>query len=252
MSLDIKNISVTFGDQTVLQDLTLPTIHNGEMVALIDRNGAGKSTLLRQMTMLLKRYPEQIQYAHTPLQLNDIGYLPQEHRIHANVTVLELLITTMNIHSTSLIAKQECAELGLLLLQEMGVLHLANKQCMDLSGGESQMVGLAQALINNPKVLLLDEPTSALDMQNQLRLLNFVRAYVERTKACVIMVIHDLNLALQYADNIAVLHQGELFDYGAPNHTVTPELIWDVFNVDAHIVKVENTPIVVMKTQNVH
>lgn len=248
MSLDINNITVTFGKQSVLNNLTLPTIHEGEMVALIGKNGAGKSTLLRQMTALLKQYPDQIQYVKKPLSLKDIGYLPQEHRIHANVTVLELLITTMNIHSTSLIAKKESAEQGLFLLKDMGILHLANKQCFALSGGESQMVGLAQALINAPKVLLLDEPTSALDMQNQLRLLNYVRSYTKRTGACVIMVIHDLNLALQYADHIAVLHNGKLFDYGSPKTTVTSELISAVFNVDSHIIMVDHNPIVVMKT----
>ena len=69
MSLDINNVTVTFGKQSVLNDLTLPTIHCGEMVALIGKNGAGKSTLLRQMTALLKQYPEQIRYLKKPLFL---------------------------------------------------------------------------------------------------------------------------------------------------------------------------------------
>lgn len=120
MSLDINNVTVTFGKQSVLNDLTLPTIHCGEMVALIGKNGAGKSTLLRQMTALLKQYPEQIRYLKQPLSLKDIGYLPQEHRIHANVTVLELLITTMNIHSTSLIAKKRKCRARAILIKRYG------------------------------------------------------------------------------------------------------------------------------------
>ncbi|OAN11089.1 iron ABC transporter [Photobacterium jeanii] len=249
MSLDITKVSVTFGKHQVLDELTIPRIFSGEMVALIGKNGAGKSTLLRQMTTLLRHHPAHIQYCERPLTLHDIGYLPQDHRISACITVIELLITTLNIDSGSLLAKKNSAETGLALLKEMGILHLANKSCTDLSGGESQMVGLAQAIINQPKVLLLDEPTSALDMQNQLRLLNYVQHYAKTQGACVLMVIHDLNLAIQYADKIAALHQGKLFAYDSPNNAITSQLIWDLFDVDSHIIMVEQRPVVVMKHQ---
>ncbi|MGF1691079.1 ABC transporter ATP-binding protein [Photobacterium kagoshimensis] len=252
MSLTISQVSVSFGKQNVLNNLTIPTIIDGEMVALIGKNGAGKSTLLRQMTALLRQQspyqPQQIQYCDRPLTLDDIGYLPQDHRISACITVIELLITTLNIDSTSLMAKKESARKGLTLLEEMGILHLANKNCIDLSGGESQMVGLAQAIINRPKVLLLDEPTSALDMQNQLRLLNYVQHYAKTSNACVLMVIHDLNLAIQYADKIAALHRGELFAFDKPSNAITSQLIWDLFDVDSHIITVDQRPVVVMKS----
>lgn len=252
MSLTISQVSVSFGRQSVLNNLTIPTILDGEMVALIGKNGAGKSTLLRQMTTLLRQQlphqSQQIQYCDRPLTLDDIGYLPQDHRISASITVIELLITTLNLDSTSLMAKKDSARKGLILLEEMGILHLANKNCVDLSGGESQMVGLAQAIINRPKVLLLDEPTSALDMQNQLRLLNYVQHYAKTCNACVLMVIHDLNLAIQYADKIAALHRGELFAFDNPSNAITSQLIWDLFDVDSHIITVDQRPVVVMKS----
>ncbi|WP_299015253.1 ABC transporter ATP-binding protein [uncultured Photobacterium sp.] len=249
MGLEIKNISVTFGNKRVLNQLSIPEIADGEMVSLIGKNGAGKSTLLRQMTKLLRLNPEHIRYQGIPLKLEDIGYLPQDHRISASITVLELLITTLNISSSSLFTKANSAKQSLALLEEIGILHLANKVCTELSGGESQMVGLAHAVINKPKVLILDEPTSALDMQNQLKLLEYVRYYAKREQACVLMVIHDLNLAIQYSNKVAALHNGELFAYGEPLTMITPQLIWDLFNVNSKVVLVDECPIVVVKSQ---
>ncbi|KJG09717.1 iron ABC transporter [Photobacterium kishitanii] len=248
MALAINNISVTFGDKTILDRLSLPVINAGEMVAIIGKNGAGKSTLLRHITQDLRQHSQQILLHDKPLTLDSIGYLPQDHRISATITVVELLITTLNMRSHSLFAKANSAEKSLQLLEQMGILHLANKVCTELSGGESQMVGLAQAVVNQPKVLILDEPTSALDMHNQMKLLDFVRLYAQENQACVLMVIHDLNLAIQYSTKVAALHQGQLFAYGNPITTITPPLILSVFDVDSHVAIIDERPIVVVKS----
>ncbi|OBU17084.1 ABC transporter ATP-binding protein [Photobacterium aquimaris] len=248
MALTINDISVTFGDKTILDNLSLPVITAGEMVAIIGKNGAGKSTLLRHITQHLNQYSQQILLHNKPLSLDNIGYLPQDHRISATITVVELLITTLNMGSHSLFAKANSAEKSLLLLQQMGILHLANKICTELSGGESQMVGLAQAVVNQPKVLILDEPTSALDMHNQMKLLDFVKLYAQQNQACVLMVIHDLNLAIQYSTKVAALHQGQLFAYGNPITTITPALITSVFDVDSHVTIIDERPIVVVRS----
>lgn len=250
MALTISDISVAFDDKTILDNLSLPTIALGEMVAIIGKNGAGKSTLLRHITQNLRHHSQQILLHGKPLTLENIGYLPQDHRISATITVVELLITTLNMGSHSLFAKANSAEKSLQLLKQMGILHLANKVCTELSGGESQMVGLAQAVINQPKVLILDEPTSALDMHNQMKLLDFVKKYSQESQACVLMVIHDLNLAIQYSTKVAALHQGKLFAYGDPITTITPSLIWSVFDVDSHVAIIDERPIVVVKSSN--
>ncbi|SMY35063.1 ABC transporter ATP-binding protein [Photobacterium andalusiense] len=248
MALTINDISVTFGDKTILDNLSLPVITAGEMVAIIGKNGAGKSTFLRHITQNLRQHSQQILLHDKPLSLDNIGYLPQDHRISATITVVELLITTLNMGSHSLFAKANSTEKSLQLLQQMGILHLANKICTELSGGESQMVGLAQAVVNQPKVLILDEPTSALDMHNQMKLLDFVKLYAQQNQACVLMVIHDLNLAIQYSTKVAALHQGQLFAYGNPIATITPALITSVFDVDSHVAIIDERPIVVVRS----
>ncbi len=248
MSLEISDICVAFGEKIILDGLTIPAIEPGEVVSMIGRNGAGKSTLLRQMTKLLKKHPIKVLYAKEPLKLDNIGYLPQDHRITASITVLELLITTLNIDSNSLFVKEDSAQKSLDVLTEIDILPLANKLCTELSGGESQMVGLAQAVINKPKVLILDEPTAALDMKNQLKLLDYVKAFSKKHHACVLMVLHDLNLAIQYSDKVAALHNGKLLAFDEPVTLVTTELIKKIFQVKSQVVKVDDMPVVVVQS----
>lgn len=247
MTLKISNLSVSFGGNRVLNDLTFPDIQRGEMVSLIGKNGAGKSTVLKEMTKLFRINPHLITLAGKPLVLDDIGYLPQDHRITASISVIELLVTTMHVGSNSLFTKVGSAEKALALLHSIGIIHLANKICTELSGGESQMVGLAQAVINKPKVLILDEPTSALDMSNQLKLLEYVKAYTRQYSACALMVVHDLNLAIQYSDKVAALHNGRLFTYGEPAHVINEQLIKDLFNVKSQIIQLNDYPVVVVR-----
>ena len=245
MGLKINNMTVSFSGNIVLNDLSIPEIHPGEMVSLIGKNGAGKSTILKQMTKLIRLNPKLITLDGQSLSLNDIGYLPQEHRISASITVVELLITTMHVGVNSLFTKANSAEKALILLDQIGIIHLANKLCTELSGGESQMVGLAQAVINEPTVLILDEPTSALDMSNQLKLLEYVKTYTFNNNAYVLMVVHDLNLAIQYSDQVAALHDGQLFVYGKPKNIINKQLIKDLFNVNSQIIQLEEYPVVV-------
>jgi len=248
MGLKINNMSVSFSGNIVLNDLTIPEIYPGEMVSLIGKNGAGKSTILKQMTKLIRLNPNLITLNDQSLSLDDIGYLPQDHRISASITVVELLITTMHVGASSLFTKKNSAEQALTLLESVGIIELANKLCTELSGGESQMVGLAQAVINKPKVLILDEPTSALDMNNQLKLLEYVRSYTRRNGAYVLMVVHDLNLATQYSDKVAALHNGQLFVYGEPKKVINQQLIKDLFNVNSQIIQLEDYPVVIARS----
>ncbi|AGH81515.1 iron/siderophore ABC transporter ATP-binding protein [Psychromonas sp. CNPT3] len=247
MTLKINHLCVSFSGTPVLNDLSIPDIYPGEMISLIGRNGAGKSTVLKQMTKLIRFDPKLITLNGQSLSLDDIGYLPQDHRISASITVVELLITTMHIGVNSLFTKKFSAEKALTLLDEIGIIHLANKLCTELSGGESQMAGLAQAVINEPKVLILDEPTSALDMNNQLKLLEYVKAYTRRHNAYTLMVVHDLNLAIQYSDKVVALHKGDLFIYGEPKNVINEKLIKDLFNVNSQIIQLDDHPVVVVK-----
>ena len=113
--------------------------------------------------------------------------------------------------------------------------HLALRRMGELSGGQRQLVGLAQVLVRRPGLLLLDEPTSALDLRWQLRVLDAVRTLVSGEGAIGLIAIHDINLALRYADKIVVLGHDGLLAAGEPEAMLTPDLVSRAYGVEARI-----------------
>jgi iron complex transport system ATP-binding protein len=105
----------------------------------------------------------------------------------------------------------------------------------ELSGGQRQMVGLAQAIVCQPDVLLLDEPTSALDLKHQVHVMDCATTLARGRGTIVIAVLHDVSLALRYADKIAVLNQGEVEAYGRPEDIVTAQMLADTYGIEARI-----------------
>lgn len=128
----------------------------------------------------------------------------------------------------------EAREMALDVMEEAGILHLAMESLNTLSGGQKQMVSLAQAMVRAPKVLLLDEPTSALDLHHQVNVLKLVRKYADEGNI-VLMVIHDLNLAVRWSDRLIILSQGSVHSDGSPKTVTTREMLKTVYGVEARV-----------------
>ncbi|WP_255440476.1 ABC transporter ATP-binding protein [Paracoccus sp. MC1854] len=150
--------------------------------------------------------------------------MPQTLPSGAALSVLETVIATRSASSEGTGADRA----AIAVLDRLGIGDLALDR---LSGGQRQMAGLARALVRDPALLLLDEPTSALDMDRQVRLVTEVR----RVAAEGGVVLHDLALAAQWADRIAVLHRGRLHSFGTPAEVVTPKMLADVHGVEARV-----------------
>ena len=120
-------------------------------------------------------------------------------------------------------------------LQRIGIAHLADQLLSTLSGGQRQLVSLAQLIARRPQVMLLDEPTSALDLNYQLKVMDCVRDLVREHHLIAVVVLHDINLAARYADHIAVLRQGRLYASGAADTVLAPALFAEVYGVKARI-----------------
>ena len=120
-------------------------------------------------------------------------------------------------------------------LRRLGIEQLAEYPLDSLSGGQRQLVALAQLLARNPQVLLLDEPTSALDLHYQLRVMDAVRERVLAHRLLGIAVLHDINLAASHADWLVVLHQGQVVASGVPDEVLEPELLARVYGVEARV-----------------
>lgn len=120
-------------------------------------------------------------------------------------------------------------------LSELGLEFLADRPIDELSGGEFRRVLIAQALAQEPKVLLFDEPVQQLDLRHQLEVMEFARDFAHRPESSAMIVLHDLGLASRYCDRIGVLHRGELVAEGSPEATLTAARLRHVWGVEASI-----------------
>jgi iron complex transport system ATP-binding protein len=121
------------------------------------------------------------------------------------------------------------------ILERVGILHLALEGLDHLSGGQRQLVSLAQSLVREPRVLLLDEPISALDLHHQLRVMRLVRELAHERGMIAIMVLHDLQIAARWSDGIVMLAKGAVVATGTPVQAITPETLAHVYGVQARV-----------------
>ena len=121
------------------------------------------------------------------------------------------------------------------LLEQLGISHLALSYLDQLSGGQKQLVGLAQSLIRQPSLLLLDEPLSALDLNYQFHVMDLVRRETARRNIVTVVVVHDINIALRHGDHVLMLENGKLIADGKPAEVITPESLARVYGVRGRI-----------------
>ena len=236
MSLSIENLSVAYGARTIIQRLSLPSLPAGSLVALIGPNGAGKSTLLRAIAGLermqgdLRLEGEDVARLSFAERSRRLAYMPQQLPPGIALGVLESIVAALRVGGGD-----DLLGNAFEALRRLGIEHLAEQGLDSLSGGQRQLVALAQLLARNPKVLLLDEPTSALDLRYQLRVMDAVRERVVEHRLLAVAVLHDINLAASHADWLVVLHKGRVVASGAPERVLTPELLAEVYGVEARV-----------------
>lgn len=220
-------------------------------VAILGNNGAGKSTLLRCMNRILKLDTGKIVVCERDLDAfkrkeiaQTLSYVEQHSAIY-EYTVFDAVLLGrkpyIRIEPTSKdleIVKDTIARLGL----EPYALRLLT----ELSGGEVQKVMIARALAQQPKVLLLDEPTSNLDLKNQHEVMRLVSDIAKQDHILVIVVIHDLNLAVRYCDRFLLLHDGGVYAFGDAS-VLTDEALSAVYGIHAQIVEVNGEHVVLAK-----
>ncbi len=234
MSLQLDNLSVRRGGQTVLDGLNLPPLPAGSLTALIGPNGAGKSTLIHALAGLLPFQGEASLQGVSLRQLapaeraRRVGLLPQTLPQGSGLSVYEFLLVGLRAAGASAREAEQASEA---MLVELGLLPLALKRMDTLSGGQRQMVALAQALARRPGLLLLDEPNSALDLHWQLTMLDAVQRVVAERQAVALLALHDLNLALRSCARVIVLAGGRCRADGPPQQVLSPSLLAEVYGV---------------------
>lgn len=241
--LSIHNANVSYGRRQIVHDLSLPTLPPGSLTALIGPNGAGKSTLLRAVAGLEKMQGVvrlgdlDLSAMSVAERARRVTYMPQNLPPGLSLSVMESVIAALRVASVDGVplSSDACLREAFEALQRIGIAHLADQLLSTLSGGQRQLVSLAQLIARRPQVMLLDEPTSALDLNYQLKVMDCVRDLVREHNLIAVVVLHDINLAARFADRIAVLRQGRLYASGTADEVLDPLLFAAVYRVRARI-----------------
>lgn len=231
----IKSLSVSYGRRQVIENLSVEHIKAGEVTALLGPNGSGKSTLLKAMAGLNSATGEVIfngqdlVTAHFSERAKQVVYLPQSLPASVHLRAFESMLVARKASNSE--STQEVIEEAMALLEKLGIEELGMRYLDQLSGGQKQLVGLAQALIRKPKVLLLDEPLSALDLNHQFHVMDVIKQETRERDIVTVIVLHDINIALQHTDYVLMLKDGRLVTSGIPDQVITPEVLAEVYGV---------------------
>lgn len=238
-SLFLQSLTVHYGARSVINDLTLSPVRAGHITAVLGPNGSGKSTLLRAIAGLTQ--------SKGVVTLGDVrlsalapskratlsAYLPQTLPPAVHLQVLEAVMVARR--AGAMIPAVTALEESVEILERLGIDALALRYMDELSGGQRQLVGLAQALVRRPALLLLDEPLSALDLHYQIAVMEAVRHETEMRQLVTLIVVHDLNIALQRASDVIYLKDGKLVKQGGVAEVTTPAILAEVYGVKARI-----------------
>ena len=235
--LEIKDLSFSYNKhkENIFENLSI-NFSKGFNV-ILGPNGAGKSTLLKAIFGLLK-YKGEIYYDNVNLSKINfnkktelISYLPQMDLNVSPLTVLEMVLLGRLPELHQKISDEDIKAVTE-ILKALNIEDLITKKFSELSGGQKKMVFIAQTLVRNPKLVLLDEPTNSLDLQKQLELCQFLQNFIELKKVDIVTVLHDINLAIRYADYIVILtNDGKLYDSGEARKVITEKMLREVYGV---------------------
>lgn len=213
---NLINIKKTIGKEIILKGISL-TIEPGEFVAITGPSGSGKSSLLYILGLLDKASEGKLLLLNKEIDFNNkvelyylrnrtIGFVFQFHYLIPELTVLEnLMLPQLKAGVTPERAKEK----GLALLENFGLMEKAKRRVYELSGGEMQRVAIVRSVVNEPKILLCDEPTGNLDSENSRRVLNLLKSLNENLGTTVILVTHDLKLAME-AERVIEIKDGKI------------------------------------------
>jgi iron complex transport system ATP-binding protein len=226
----------------VFHDLSF-TIQPGNVFCLLGPNGTGKSTLLKCMSGILRILQGKVlldgrdlsEYTLTDIA-KKIGFVPQGLTSAFPFRVKDIVVMGRAPHLSILASpSRKDMEIAHKAMESVGVLHLADRPCNSISGGEWQLTLIARALVQEPQILLLDEPTSHLDMGNQMKILKVIKDLADK-KMTIVMASHFPDHAFLVANVVAILNNGRIAHSGSPDAIITEENMRTTYGVGVQIV----------------
>lgn len=247
--IEVKNLSFAYGKREILRDVSFKA-ESGEIVGILGNNGAGKSTLVTCLNHILKPKSGKIilngKDAETLSKrelAQYISYVAQKNE-QTQTTVFDSVLLGRKPYIKWSIGQEDIAVCDE-IIERVGLSEMKLRALDELSGGELQKVMLARALVQQPKVMLLDEPTSNLDPKNQYEMMKLVRQVADEKNITVLVVIHDLSLAMRFCDKFLLMKDGKVFIYGDKS-VLTDGNIYPVYGMHAYIEKLHGVDVVIM------
>ena len=240
--LSAQNISYEADNEALLHDISI-NIPRGSFVGIIGPNGSGKSTLLKTIYRANKASAGSVYLNGTKMTrmsgkeiARQMAVVAQENQVSFDFSVMEIMMIGLYAKRTfrdraGVDDTRICEE----ALASVGMLELKDRSFLSLSGGEKQKVLIASAFSRDPQLIVLDEPTNHLDVGYQFLILDIMK---RREDVTIFTSIHDMNMAMQYCDQIIALKNGRIFCTGTPREVLTPENLKELFRVRAELLEV--------------
>lgn len=251
MSLEIRGLCFGYRNVPLFDRLEAAPLRRGELTALVGPNGVGKSSLFRLIAGLVRPSGGEIRLdggdtarLSSRARSQRIFLLTQHTSIRAALGVFDVILLAKRGWRGGKATDEDIAHVEQ-MLEALGIENLSDRSVNELSGGQQQLVALAQALVRDPDVLLLDEPTSALDLRRQLEVMHLVHDVTRRRGMVTVAALHDLGLACRFADRFLLLHEGRIVADGEPESVLADARTGDAYGVGIKLERISGGRVVV-------
>lgn len=242
--IEIKNLSFSYGEEEILNNINI-TIEKGKFYTILGPNGSGKTTLLRLISKGLNVNKEEVFIQEKDVcSINSkqlakkMAMVPQNTEIEFDFSVEDIVLMGRTPHISRFSSEGEKDfQIATVAMEMTKTLKLKNKRINELSGGERQRVIVARAICQETEIILLDEPISHLDIHHQIEIMNEIKQLNEKKQVTIIAVLHDLNLAAAYSDNMILMDKGRVHSYGKPEEILNEKTIKEVYGLQVYITK---------------
>lgn len=256
--IKINQLSHQIGKQQILHDINL-SLPPSQVIALIGPNGAGKSTLFSVMARLqplqtgsvsfaVDNEPRDIVNCDARTLATTVAMLSQENQVQGRLRVHELLMFGRYPYHQGRPTPQDVQKVDE-IIERFELQELANRFLSTLSGGQRQRVLIAMIVCQDTPYVLLDEPLNNLDMYHAGRLMRELRSLSHTEQKTVVIVLHDINQAAQFADTVVTMRGGQVMAVGSPGEVLTKETMKDLYDVDVTVLTHQNRPVIVDTAQ---
>ncbi len=238
--VEVEQARVRLGGRTILEDISI-TVNEGEFIVILGPNGAGKSTLLKTLLGLIKPSTGTVRVLGHPARRGnkDIGYAPQHRTLEADLALRARDVVGFGLDGNHWgVGMLNARRKGLIdaVLREVDALDFANAPVGQLSGGEQQRLLIAQALLTNPRLLLLDEPLANLDISREGEIVALITKVCRDRNVAVMLVTHDINPLLSAVDRVLYMANGHSA-LGTPDEVVTSQALSQLYGSPVEVVQ---------------